>query len=225
MTARIVIVTGAKGGLGTFVTNKFLEAGDTVIGASRTIEASDFPASNFVATPTNFSDVNSVQKLADQCISDFKRIDVLVHVMGGFAGGAPLHETEEKTWQQMQDMNLNAAFHVVRAVIPHMRRAKQGRFVAVGSHAAVQPIANLGAYVVSKSALEMLVRTVAIENASSGITANVVLPGTMDTPANRSAMPKVDPKTWVQPADVANTIFWLASDEAGEVNGASIPVG
>ncbi|HUN87950.1 MAG TPA: SDR family NAD(P)-dependent oxidoreductase [Terriglobales bacterium] len=224
MSERIVVITGANGGLGSFVTRRFLANGDTVVGASRSIQQSDFPDDRFVAITTDFFDVASVQNLADQTITRFGRIDVVVHVVGGFAGGKPLHETGEQTWSQMLDQNLNAAFHVVRAVIPHMRKAGAGRFIAVGSHAAERPLANLGAYVVSKAALVTLIKTLALENADCGVLANAVLPGTMDTPANRTAMPSADFKKWVPPADVAEVIFWLAGDLAGQLNGAAIPV-
>ncbi len=224
MSERVVVITGAKGGLGSHVTRRFLKNGDRVIGASRNIQSSDFADTNFTAVPTDFTDFHSVQHLAEIVIADYARIDVLIHVVGGFAGGKPLHETDEETWSQMLDQNLTAAFHVVKAVIPHMRRAGSGRFIAVGSKAAEQPHANIGAYIVSKAALVTLVKTVAIENAESGIIANAVLPGTMDTPANRAAMPNADRSTWVSPADVAETIFWLASNAASQVNGAAIPV-
>jgi NAD(P)-dependent dehydrogenase (short-subunit alcohol dehydrogenase family) len=221
--SRIVIVTGANGALGSFVTRKFLANGDTVVGASRAIQASEF-AGNFVAMPTEFADADSVQKLAEQTIAKFQRIDVLAHIAGGFAGGKPVHETDAKTWSSMIDSNLASAFNLVHAIVPHMRAAGSGRFIATGSHAAEQPHANLGAYVVSKSALVTLIKTVALENVDRGITANLVLPGTMDTSANRAAMPKADFSQWVSPADVADTIFWLASDAAAHVSGAAIPV-
>ena len=224
MAERVVLITGAKGGLGNFVTRRFLRNGDSVVGASRSIQSSDFPDPQFLAMQADFSNTISVQKLATDTIARFGRIDVLVHVAGGFAGGTLLHETDEQTWSLMIQQNLNAAFHVVRAVIPHMRKAAMGRFIAVGSKAAEQPQKNLGAYVVSKSALVTLVKTLAMENADKNITANLVLPGTMDTPGNRAAMPNADRSTWVSPADVAETIFWLASDEASKVNGAAIPV-
>jgi NAD(P)-dependent dehydrogenase (short-subunit alcohol dehydrogenase family) len=224
MSNRVVVITGAKGGLGSFVTRRFLTDGDTVIGASRSIQQSDFPGDRFVAIPADFSDAASVQNLTDQTIARFGHIDVLVHVAGGFAGGTPLHETDEKIWTQMLDENLTAAFHVARAVIPHMRKAGSGRIIAVGSQAAERPRANLGAYVVSKAALVTLMKTVALENTKFNILANVVLPGTMDTPANRKDMPNADFKQWVPPSDVAEAIFWLAGDSAAQVNGAAIPV-
>ena len=135
-----------------------------------------------------------------------------------------LFRSDDATWQQMQTLNLNAAFYVLRETIPHLRKSGAGRIVAVGSLAATEPHAGLGAYVVSKIALAALVRTVAIENKDAGVTANVVLPGTMDTPANRKSMPAADFSKWAQPAEVAEVILWLAGEQAGQITGATIPI-
>jgi NAD(P)-dependent dehydrogenase (short-subunit alcohol dehydrogenase family) len=70
----------------------------------------------------------------------------------------------------------------------------------------------------------MLVRTVALENRDAGLTANVVLPGTMDTPANRKSMPNADFSQWVQPGDVADLVLWLADERAGHITGTAIPI-
>jgi NAD(P)-dependent dehydrogenase (short-subunit alcohol dehydrogenase family) len=121
-------------------------------------------------------------------------------------------------------MNLNSAFHMLRAVIPHMRKAGAGRIIAIGSRAAEDPGPTVGAYSASKAALVSLIRTVALENKDASITANVILPGTIDTPANRKAMPSADASTWVQPASIASLILWLAGDAGKDVNGAAIPV-
>jgi NAD(P)-dependent dehydrogenase (short-subunit alcohol dehydrogenase family) len=105
-----------------------------------------------------------------------------------------------------------------------MRRAGSGRIIAIGSRAAEDPGPSVGAYSASKAALVSLIRTVALENKDLGITANVLLPGTMDTPANRKAMPGADTSKWVEPASVAALLAWLASDTGKDVNGAVIPV-
>ena len=96
--------------------------------------------------------------------------------------------------------------------------------VAIGSLAAVEPHVSLGAYAAFKTALTVLYRTIALENQDKNITANVILPGTMDTPANRAAMPGADPSKWVQPVDVAKVALLLAGDEGARINGALIPV-
>jgi NAD(P)-dependent dehydrogenase (short-subunit alcohol dehydrogenase family) len=224
MDGKVILVTGAKGGLGSFVTQSFLDSGATVIGCSRSIQASDFPRPNFTAMPADFANSAAVRALADQVASKFGKIDALVHVMGGFAGGSSIAETSDDTWERMRDLNLTAAFYATRAVLPHMRKAKGGRIVAVGSLAATEAHVGLGAYVIFKSALVTLIQTIALENAGANITANVVLPGTMDTPANRASMSNADFSKWVPPQDVAQLIVWLTADQAAHVNGAVIPI-
>ena len=224
MNSRIVLVTGAKGGLGSFVTQVFLASGATVVGASRSIKHSDFPSPNFSAFEADVSSRDAARQLADSVVAKFGRIDVLAHIVGGFAGGQSVADTDQATWDRMRDLNLNSAFYAAVAVIPHMRKNKFGRIVGVGSKSADQPHAGLGAYVVFKTAMVALFRTIALENGDAGITANVVLPGTMDTPANRAAMPNADFNQWVPPCAVANAIVWLAGDQASHVNGAVIPV-
>jgi NAD(P)-dependent dehydrogenase (short-subunit alcohol dehydrogenase family) len=124
----------------------------------------------------------------------------------------------------MLEMNLRSAFYIARAVLPHMRAAGSGRILAIGSRAAVEPGAGAGAYSASKAALVSLIRTLAVENKDRCISANVILPGTMDTPANRAADPKADFSRWVQPSQVAGMLLHLASDAAAQVSGAVIPV-
>ena len=221
---RIVVVTGAKGGLGSFVTEAFLAAGDTVAGISKSIAAGDFEHERFVAVPADLTGPDGANAAVDEIMRRFGRIDVLAHVMGGFAGGKPVHETDDATWRRMMDLNLNAAFHMFRAVAPHMRRAARGRIIAIGGRAAVEPGANIAAYSASKAALVALVASVAGENKDLGITVNVLLPGTMDTAANRAADPGADFSKWVPPGKVAALALWLASEEASAVTGAAIPV-
>ena len=135
-----------------------------------------------------------------------------------------LSATEIDLWEQMLNLNLMAAVRVFRAVIPHMRRAGGGRIVAVGSRAAVEPQPNVAAYSASKAALVSLVKTVALENRDKGITANAILPGTIDTEANRAWGSAEERKKWVSPERLAALAVFLASDGAAEITGAAIPV-
>jgi NAD(P)-dependent dehydrogenase (short-subunit alcohol dehydrogenase family) len=221
---KIVLVTGANGGLGTHVTQALLDAGATVAGVARKIDSSAFTGSSFTAFSGELSNPDSAEKIVDDVVRGFGRIDVLAHLVGGFAGGKNVAETDDATFRSMLDMNLHSAFYVLRAVIPHMRKNKQGRIIAIGSRASEGPGPGVAAYSASKAALVALVRTVALENKDLPITANVILPGTMDTPANRQAMPKADVSQWVQPQSVASLIVWLAREAGKDVNGASIPV-
>ena len=152
------------------------------------------------------------------------KIDALLHLTGGFAGGKPVAETDDAVWMRMLDLNLHTAIHVARAVIPHMLQAGKGRIVAIGSRTGVEPAAGLSAYGVSKAALIALVRTIAAEVRNSGVTANIVLPSVIDTPANRADMPDADFTRWVAPAELADVIVFLASDGARAIRGAAIPV-
>jgi NAD(P)-dependent dehydrogenase (short-subunit alcohol dehydrogenase family) len=222
LEGKIALVTGADGGLGTHVTRALLDSGATVIGVSRNSQSAD--TASYIAVAADLSRAETVKKTVDGIASRFGRLDILAHLVGGFAGGQTIAETDDANFQRMLDLNLNSAFYVLRAVIPHMRRAGGGRIIAIGSRAAEDPGPSVGAYSASKAALVSLIRTVAIENKDLAITANVLLPGTMDTPANRKAMPGADTSKWVEPASVAALLAWLASDTGKDVNGAVIPV-
>jgi 3-oxoacyl-[acyl-carrier protein] reductase len=223
MDGKVVLITGAKGGLGTFVTEAFLGAGTKVAGVSRSITKADFDSANFRAYAADITQPQSTREVVKKIMSDLGRIDVLVHVAGGFAA-AKVHETDDATWLRMRDLNLSSGFYIAREVIPVMRTQKFGRIIAIGSLAAVEPHSALGAYAAFKSALHLLFRTIAMENQDAGITSNVILPGTMDTPANRTAMPGANPANWLQPAEVAKLALMLATDEASTINGALIPI-
>jgi len=224
MQGKLVLVTGANGGLGTYVTQAFLDAGATVVGTSRKIQAPDFDHPNFSAMPGDISSREAAKALLDQLAARFGKLDVLAHTVGGFAGGQSIAETDDATFLRMLEVNVNATFHLLGATLPLLRKTGNARIVAIGSRQALEPGANVGAYSASKAAMVSLINTVALENKDRGITANVILPGTMDTPGNRKAMPNEDFSKWVQPAAVASLMVWLAGDAGKDVNGAVIPV-
>jgi NAD(P)-dependent dehydrogenase (short-subunit alcohol dehydrogenase family) len=221
---KVVLITGAKGGLGTYVTQEFLDAGATVIGVSRSISPADFPNSRFAAKPAELSTASAARALVNDVIATHERIDVLVHLLGAFAGGKLIPDTDDAILEKMFELNFRSAFHMAQAVLPHMQRQRSGRIIAIGSKAAVEPGAMAGAYSASKAALVSLIRTIANENKDLCISANVVLPGTMDTAANRAADPQADISKWVDPGQVAAMLVHLASDDAAQVTGAVIPV-
>jgi len=224
LESRITLITGAKGGLGTFVTGAFLAAGAKVIGVSRSIQSSDFAHPNFTAMPTELSHAEAARRLAEDVVTRFGRIDSLVHVMGGFAGGKSVADTDDAMFEKMLDVNYRAGFLIARAVLPQMRRQGSGRILAVASRQGVEPAAMVGAYSASKAALIALVRCIALENKDRRISANTVLPATMDTPANRASDPKADTSQWVQPSQVAALLVHLASDAGAQITGAAIPI-
>lgn len=224
MKDKVILVTGANGGLGSYITQAFLDAGAMVVGSSRKIEQSDFVSANFTAMPAELFEGQSANALIEGVVRRFGKLDVLAHTVGGFAGGQSVAQTDEATFEHMLELNLYSLFHILRATLPALRKSGNGRIIAIGSRAAVEPGAGVGAYSASKAAMVSLVRTVALENGDAGVTANVILPGTMDTPANRKAMAGADVSKWVQPANVASLALWLATDAAKEISGAAIPI-
>ncbi len=217
---KTVLITGANGGLGTAVTRAFLDCGATVVGVFR---GGDSPApgqARFSGGDADLTDPREAARVAQLA----GKVDALIHLVGGFAGGQPVERTDDATWTSMMNLNLNAAFHMIRAVLPGMRAAGRGRIVAIGSRTALEPAANLSAYGVSKAALVALIRTVALELRGTGITANALLPSVIDTPANRAANPGADFSRWVTPESIAAALLWLASEDAAAINGAAIPI-
>lgn len=214
-----VLITGASGALGRAVCQSFFDAGKKVIGVDR-VWPEKMP---FTALVADLSTAQACNWTVEQALQHGP-IDALVHILGGFAGGAPVAETDDKTWHGMIDLNLNPAFYMLRAVLQPMIAARRGRIVAIGSRAAVELSPKFAAYAVSKAALVALVKNVAAEVRDSGITANVILPSTIDTAANRNSMPNADFSRWVKPESIAKLLIWLASEEAGEVSGAAIPI-
>ena len=221
---RPVLVVGSTGAVGGAVTQALLDAGATVVGLSQRIQQSAFDSPNFTALPADISTPAGVKSALDSLVSRFDRLDILAHTVGGFAGGQSIAATDDATFQRMFALNLYSTFYLLRAAVPIMRQVGNGRIVAIGSRAALETGTGVGAYSASKAAMVSLIRTVAQENKDAGITANAILPGTMDTPANRKSMPDADPSKWVRPAAIASLIVWLAGDAGKDVNGAAIPV-
>lgn len=224
MKNKVALITGANGGLGTSITRSFLEAGALVTGVSDKISVAEFPQPRFVAISADLTEPSAAADIVQSVLARHGRLDMLIHVLGAFAGGKTIAETDDATWEQMQDLNLSSAFYVLRAAIPHLRKSGNGRIVAIGSLAAGEPHAGIGVYVTFKAALVSLVRTVALENRDAGVTANIILPDTMDTPGNRKAMPDADPSKWVATQDVAELALWLADDRATHTTGTTFPI-
>lgn len=148
-------------------------------------------------------------------------------VAGGWRGGRPLHEeTSDDTWRTMMGANVETAYRSLRALLPAMVGRRRGSIVVVGSRAVEQPWTSGGAsaYAASKSAVVAMARAVAAEVLTHGVRVNAVLPSTLDTPANRAAMPKADAARWVSLASAAGVISFLLSDEARDISGAALPL-
>jgi NAD(P)-dependent dehydrogenase (short-subunit alcohol dehydrogenase family) len=204
---RTVVITGAAGNLGRAVADAFRKLGDKLVLLD-------------VKTGTNLLDPQSVQAAIQQC----ERIDVLCNIAGGFRMGTPVHETSDKDWNFLMDLNARSVLNLSRAVVPVMLKNGGGKIVNIGAFAAQKGAAQMGAYIASKSAVIRLTETMAAELRENNINVNCVLPTIIDTPENRAAMPKADPARWVAPQDLASVIVFLASDAARAIHGAALPV-
>jgi NAD(P)-dependent dehydrogenase (short-subunit alcohol dehydrogenase family) len=220
---RTVMLTGAAGNLGRAVASAFAGAGDNLVlldlkrGALQDSDQQLFIAADLL-------DAQSVQAAVDQAVQRFKRVDVLCNIAGGFRMGSPVHQTSDKDWNFLFDVNARTVLHTSRAVVPVMLKAGGGKIVNIGAFAAQRGAAQMGAYVASKSAVIRLTETMAAELREKNINVNCVLPTLIDTPENRAAMPDADPRRWVAPQALAEVILFLASDAARAIHGAALPV-
>ncbi len=230
-SGRVALVTGGTGALGQAVTRTLLAAGATVhvpyiVDAERDqLRASVKPeqAGRLILERVDVVDAAALGRFVDAARARQGRLDALVTLIGGFAGGSLL-ETDRATWDRMLDLNLTTVFTTAHAVVPHMVAAGRGRVVTIGSRAAVPPGAGVIAYTVAKAGVIAFTQALAQELRGSGVTANCVLPSTMDTPANRAAMPGSDRQGWVPVESVAAAIAFLASEDASHVTGALVTV-
>lgn len=221
LAEKTVLVTGAKGGLGSVVTRLLLGEGARVVGSSRSIRDSDFAHPQFLAIAAELHSAAAAEALVENAVARAGALDAVVHLVGGFEAGSG-----EEVLARMMEVNLHSAWRLFHAALPVLRGRGSGRLVAVASRTAVEPAAGLAAYTASKAALVSLVRTLAVENAAHGITANAVLPGTIDTAVNREAgVSGPGAKgAWVGPEQVAQLIAHLVSGPGGAISGAVLPI-
>lgn len=225
---RVVIITGAAGNLGRAVAAAFGERGARLVLVDlreQTLNAAFGAAGERrLFAPVNLLEQSQADALAQSAIDRFGRIDVLCNLAGGFRMGEAVHETSDATWNFLFDLNARTLLHAARAVVPRMVAAGGGKIVNVGAASAQKGVAQMGAYVASKSTVIRLTESMAAELREKNINVNCVLPTIIDTPENRAAMPGADPSRWVAPPDLANVIAFLASDEARAIHGAALPV-
>jgi len=228
---RVAVVTGGTGALGQAVTLRFLSDGAAVavpyaVRAERDrlyqrVAAAD--RDRLVMEPVDVTDLEAMTPFAASVVAARRKIDILVAGVGGFAGGSLL-ETDVDTWKRMLDLNLTSAFSVAKAVIPRMVEARYGRVVIIASRAVVPPAGGFIAYTVAKAGVIAFTQALAQETREDGVTVNAVLPSTMDTPANRAAMPNSDRKGWVPVEAVADAIAVLAREASAHITGTLLAI-
>ena len=226
----VVVITGAAGNLGQAVAQAFAARGARLAlldlneeGISNTIAALP-DGTDAKAFAINLLDATSVNDCIEAVYQHFARIDVLANIAGGFSMGPLTQDTPDKDWDFMMNLNARSAFYTCRAAIPYMLETEGGRIINVSARAAKEGKGRMGPYCASKAAVLTLTESLAAENKFDNINVNCILPGTIDTPQNRSDMPDADFDKWVPPAALADVVAFLASDSARCVTGAAIPV-
>jgi NAD(P)-dependent dehydrogenase (short-subunit alcohol dehydrogenase family) len=228
---RVAIVTGGSGALGSAVTLDLLGGGARVAVPYTADEhwvalqnRAGAARERLRGAKVDLKKAVGVEHFVAAVLEQWGRVDFLLCMAGGFAAGK-IHETSEESWDRMFDLNLRTVFLALRAAVPAMIKQNFGRIVTISSGAILNGGgAGIGAYAVSKGAVRQLTEIVADDLKGYAIHAHCILPGTMDTDANRRAMPGADCSQWVKTEDVARIIHFLLSDDSRAVRSVIVPV-
>jgi len=228
---KVVIITGSVGNLGMATALALQQVGAKTVLVDRSNERLRESYANvansadhLLAGGVDLANPDSLAQVVKTALDRFGSIDALVNTVGAWRGGKPAHETDLADWDFLFGVNVRTTLLCCRAVIPHMLRQGHGRIVNVASRDALAGSAGYSAYSASKSAVLRLTESMAAELKNSNINVNCIMPGTIDTPQNRKAIPNGDFSKWVEPAALADVILFLISDAARAINGAAVPV-
>ncbi len=229
---KVVLVTGAAGNLGSAVVRRFADAGAKIALVDRDrsrfqeiIRSLNGKRTMYKGFVADLSKADRVQKLTDSIVDHFGQIDVLVHTVGGYAAGKPVHESGIDVLDQMLNLNVRPLYLLGGAVAAHMVEKKtQGSIVFILAKAGQQGSKNHAAYSASKAAATRIMESMAAELKDQSIRVNGVSPSTIDTPSNRKAMPDADASKWVTPVQLADAIAFLCSPAASGIYGTNLEV-
>ena len=228
---KVVLITGGTGGLGHSVVLAFVAENAKIVATYRNeaewiaLKQKAGPKANLIeGMQVDVTDESAMSALIAGILAKHGRLDVVVNTVGGYAGGVKLWELESKVFERMLDLNLRVGFVLGRTTIPILLQQGRGVLINVAAKAAFDHAAGASAYAASKAAVVALMDCLAADVKGTGVRVNSILPSIMDTEANRKSMPNADFSRWPKPEEIARVILFLASDEAGVVHGASVPV-
>lgn len=229
MKPNVIMVTGAAGNLGSAVVAELASRGARLVCLERNASSLDELVSRLPAETeilklpgVDLTDFEACKNAVLKSQHRFGEIHGLVNTVGGFRM-APVGEAGLAEWDTLLTLNARTAYAISAAILPAMQKARYGRIVHIAAAPGLKAGARQAAYAASKAALIRLTEAIAAENRTYRITANCILPGTIDTPENRAAMPDSNTDSWVPADAIARLIAYLVSHEAGAVTGASIP--
>ncbi len=221
------LITGGTGGLGSAVTQGFLDAGwRVVVPIYDDAERDRVPEhERLVLAPADLAEESSAAAVAALAAGDAAApLRAVVNLVGGFAEGERVHATPVAEFEAQLRLNLRPTYLVCQAALPHLLAGGGGAIVCVSSRAALRPFAGAAGYIVGKAAVLAFVDALAAEYRKDDIRVNAILPSVIDTPANRRAMPDADHGRWVRPQQIAAVIRFLCEDGSQAISGAHVPV-
>jgi NAD(P)-dependent dehydrogenase (short-subunit alcohol dehydrogenase family) len=228
---RVAVVTGATGSLGRLVARDLAGAGMRVALVGTRMDrldalASDLslPADRWLGHAADLSDRKAAQAAVDAVVARFGQVHILVHLVGGWAGGATIAEVAPSDIESMLDQHLWTTFNVTRGLAPHLISGGWGRVIAISTPLAVNPVAKMAPYAIGKSAQEALLMTLAREFVGTGVTVNLLQVRKIDADHERDRAPSPGRASWTTPEEIVAAIRYLCTDEAGVINGARIPL-
>lgn len=229
MADKKVLVTGARGGLGIPVVRRLLENNWKVYALLRTSKGMEevralFPGSGGENLFLISGDVTRPEDI-EKALNEIKIPDALVHLAGGFKGGASVADYSFTDYDYLFDLNVRSAFLLMKTFLPVMKQNKKGAIVTIGAKPALDPGGENPVYAASKAALINLTLSAAEEGRKADVRANVIVPVIIRTKANEqwASSPKEIEK-WTPPEDIAETISWLLSEKGASVTGTVIPM-
>ena len=224
--ARGVLVAGGTGALGAAVLRELLDSGYGVtatwlVDRERERVEADFGGEERLSLVE--ADLMEPSG-AERAVEATEDLGAVVNLVGGFASGPRVHETEPDEFERLLRLNVRPGFLLARAAMPRLIEAGGGAFVGVSARPALRPFRGATAYATAKAAVLAFVQALDADYGGDGIRCNAILPSVIDTPANRAAEPDADFSKWVQPADIAKVIRFLVSDDSAPTSGAAVPV-
>jgi NAD(P)-dependent dehydrogenase (short-subunit alcohol dehydrogenase family) len=219
---RVVLITGGTGALGRTLVKKFIDSGARTISSYlNEKEAENLKTANHKVEliKLDITKEEQILKVIPILVERFGTIDVLVNLVGG----KNITELGENDWEAMMGLNLKSAFLISKHVIPVMISGKGGNVVHISSRTGLKSDGYDSAYAVSKAGLIRFVESTSQEFKDNNINVNCILPTTIDTEANRRAMPNADFNKWILKEDLANVVLFLCSPDSKVINGAAIP--